>query len=235
MRPIVRVHGPEGEARVEAVADITSRIADIQSRIAHLDQLTGARRTAGGVLGGAAVGLTTTQATSQATGTTSSFAAEFGAVLDDVVRQTGATAPGYGKHLVDAKDNPIEFQRYGNGKIPASALAPISGAEGHRLWAPAASSFEALRDAARADGVTIGITDSYRPYDVQVDLARRKGLYSQGGLAATPGTSDHGWGTALDLRLDAKALAWMRQNAGRFGFVEDVPRESWHWHYVPTH
>jgi hypothetical protein len=42
-------------------------------------------------------------------------------------------------------------------------------------------------------GVDIGVTDSYRSYDAQVDVARRKGLYSQGGLAATPGTSDHGW------------------------------------------
>jgi hypothetical protein len=78
-------------------------------------------------------------------------------------------------------------------------------------------------------GVDIGVTDSYRSYDAQVDVARRKGLYSQGGLAATPGTSDHGWGMSLDLDLDSRALSWMRANAGRYGFVEDVPREPWHW------
>ena len=82
-----------------------------------------------------------------------------------------------------------------------------------------------------AEGVTIGITDSYRTYETQVDLVRRKGLYSQGGLAATPGTSDHGWGLAADLRLDASAQAWMRANAGRYGFAEDTPREPWHWAY----
>lgn len=147
----------------------------------------------------------------------------------------GVDAVGSGKSRVNAKGVPVELLRFGNGKVPAEALSPIAGAEGHRLWAPAARSFEALRAAAARDGVKIGVTDSYRPYEVQVDLVRRKGLYSQGGLAAKPGTSNHGWGIALDLRLDGAAQTWMRENAGRFGFVEDVPREPWHWTYRPTH
>ena len=57
-----------------------------------------------------------------------------------------------------------------------------------------------------------------------MDLARRKGLYSQGGLAAKPGTSDHGWGRSTDLDLDSKALTWMRANGAKYGFAEDVPR-----------
>jgi len=81
--------------------------------------------------------------------------------------------------------------------------------------------------------VTIGITDSYRSYDEQVDVARRKGLYSQGGLAAKPGTSEHGWGMATDLDLNAKALSWMRKHGSEYGFDENTPRESWHWAYKP--
>ncbi len=119
---------------------------------------------------------------------------------------------------------------YENGRLPDEALTPI-GVGSHRLAAPAASAFTRLSAAAEADGVTIGVTDSYRSYDAQVDVANRKGLYSQGGLAAKPGTSDHGLGLALDLDLDTKALSWMRANAGRFGFVEDTPRESWHWKF----
>jgi len=120
--------------------------------------------------------------------------------------------------------------KYANGRIPTDALAPI-GDGGHRLAAPAASAFDGLQAAARRDGVTIGVTDSYRSYDAQVDVARRKGLYSQGGLAAQPGTSQHGWGLAVDLDLDSRAQEWMRANAARFGFVEDTPREPWHWAY----
>ena len=66
-----------------------------------------------------------------------------------------------------------------------------------------------------------------------MDLAERKGLYKDGGLAAVPGTSDHGWGMAVDLSLDAGAQAWMRLHAGEYGFVEDTPREPWHWGYHP--
>ena len=117
---------------------------------------------------------------------------------------------------------------YGNGKIPAEALTPI-GRGNHRLAAPAAAAFLEMEAAAKRDGVTFGVTDSYRSYDAQVDLVKRKGLYSEGGLAARPGTSDHGWGKALDLDLDPKAQAWMRANGPRFGFVEDTPREPWHW------
>jgi D-alanyl-D-alanine carboxypeptidase len=121
-----------------------------------------------------------------------------------------------------------DLTTYGNGRIPETALQRV-GDTGHRLAAPAATSLEALMRAAREQGVTIGITDSYRSYAEQVDLARRKGLYSQGGLAAKPGTSDHGLGLAVDLDLDDRAQAWMRANAARFGFRETTPREPWHW------
>jgi D-alanyl-D-alanine carboxypeptidase len=114
-----------------------------------------------------------------------------------------------------------------NGRIPASALTPIGG--GHRLAAPAAAAFGELAAAARADGISFSVNDSYRSYEQQVDMARRKGLYSEGGLAARPGTSQHGLGMAVDLDLNPDAQAWMRANGARFGFVEDVPREPWHW------
>jgi D-alanyl-D-alanine carboxypeptidase len=129
-----------------------------------------------------------------------------------------------------AAGGPVELARYGNGRIPENALQRV-GATGHRLWAPAATSLDALMRAARQDGVNIGITDSYRPFAEQVDLARRKGLYARGGLAAKPGTSEHGWGLAVDLDLDARAQSWMRANAARFGFAATTPREPWHWSY----
>ena len=38
---------------------------------------------------------------------------------------------------------------------------------------------------------------------------------------------------ATDLDLNDKAQAWMRKNAGNYGFVENVPREPWHWAFRP--
>ena len=138
------------------------------------------------------------------------------------------TAGGYGR-----LEPPAELLGYGNGRIPAEALVEI-GVGRHRLHGPAADAFVGMRAEAEAQGIDIGITDSYRPLDVQERLVEEKGLYSQGGLAARPGTSNHGWGLSVDLDLDADALAWMRGNAWRFGFVEDVPREPWHWTYRPV-
>ncbi|AEE45958.1 M15 family metallopeptidase [Cellulomonas fimi] len=169
---------------------------------------------------------TSTPATlTAATASSPSSATAFAAALDTAVSQdlgtsTARTADGV----------PADLARYGNGRIPADALATVSGTS-HRLWAPAAAAFDTLRAAAARDGVRIGITDSYRSYDAQVDVAARKGLYSQGGLAAAPGTSPHGWGLAVDLDLDDRAQAWMRANAGTYGFAEDTPREPWHWVY----
>lgn len=141
-----------------------------------------------------------------------------------------ATTTTPGAFQLNADGVPSDLAAYGNGKIPPAALTTIGGTS-HRLWTPAAGAFDTMLAAARADGVDIGITDSYRTYDSQVDLVQRKGLYSEGGLAAKPGTSDHGWGMSLDLKLDASALSWMRANGATYGFAEDVPREPWHWTY----
>jgi hypothetical protein len=128
---------------------------------------------------------------------------------------------------------PADLASYGNGRIPRSALEPV-GATGASMWAPAAQSLGRLIAAAKADGVSIGVTEGYRSYDEQVTLARTKGLYSAGGLAAAPGTSEHGWGMAADLELDPSALAWMREHSSEYGFYATAPRESWHWGYRPS-
>lgn len=163
-------------------------------------------------------------------GTPATSDTSFAAALNSAVASAALSSGG--SAALNADGVPTSLAAYGNGKIPEQALSSVGNTR-HRLWAPAANALEALIGAARRDGVTIGITDSYRPYAEQVDLARRKGLYSQGGLAAKPGTSDHGWGMAADLDLNGKAQAWMRANGPKFGFHEDTPREPWHWGFKP--
>jgi zinc D-Ala-D-Ala carboxypeptidase len=200
---------------LQGITGVTARVAEIQSRFAAMAAISPA---AGG----------TAAATAVRSGSASGTA--FANAYSEAVAATKPAATSATQKL--NKDGiPAELTKYGNGKIPASALAKV-GDTGHRLWAPAAEALERLRAAAKSDGVKIGITDSYRSYAEQVDVARRKGLYSQGGLAAKPGTSEHGWGMAADLDLNAKALAWMRQNAKKFGFEENTPREPWHWGFT---
>ena len=190
------------------IEGVNARIADIQSRI---------------------IALQTQQATTTAARTTApgTGPASFAAHLRTAVASTAGKS-----YEVNAKGIPVDLAAYGNGRIPEEALSRVGGT-GHKLWAPAAENLNRMIEDAERDGVTIGITDSYRPYAEQVDLARRKGLYSQGGLAAKPGTSEHGWGMATDLDLNNRALSWMRKNAGNYGFVMNVPRENWHWAYKP--
>ena len=208
-----------------SIASVQARIAQIQSSLGVPAQSA----TPGAFQAQMAAAVGQTSASSSVA--TASATTSLGSVTDiasvALSRPAALREPTH-THNHGKVTPPPELVAYGNGKIPPTALSSI-GEGSHRMWAPAAGSFQELRQAAAAAGVEIGVTDSYRSYEQQVDLAERKGLYSQGGLAAAPGTSNHGWGLSLDLDLDPKALNWMRANAEKFGFVEDVPREPWHW------
>jgi len=129
---------------------------------------------------------------------------------------------------------PANIRRHGNGRIPASALKPIAG--GERLAAPAAAAFTDMASAARRAGITLPVNDGYRSYADQVAIKNRKGLWSPAnpGGAAQPGRSNHGWGLSVDLNVDARRSAWLRSNAARWGFFNDVSTEPWHWTYRPA-
>jgi D-alanyl-D-alanine carboxypeptidase len=189
-------------------APMNEGIAAIQARIASIEAFVGVRN--------GQASSTSTSSGGAASGSSASSATDFASLLQQAQADQVANT---------------DTSKYQNGRIPDSALASIGG--GHKLTATAAKSFLQLRADAQRAGVNIGVNDSYRSYDEQVKMAKEKGLYSQGGLAAKPGTSDHGLGKALDLQLDAKAQQWMKQNAKNYGFVNNVAGESWHWTYKP--
>ncbi|MCA1712262.1 MAG: M15 family metallopeptidase [Actinobacteria bacterium] len=129
---------------------------------------------------------------------------------------------------------------YANGFMPDSALCPLWQAPGERLRSDAANAFNRMsRARAASTGGALCVTDAYRSYSGQVAVYRNKPS-----LAATPGTSEHGWGLATDLcggaeNFGSEAYRWMQDNAGRFGFNHpawaepsgSMP-EPWHWEYV---
>jgi cell wall-associated NlpC family hydrolase len=130
---------------------------------------------------------------------------------------------------------------YPNGLIPPSAMCPL-GVAGHSLRCDAAAAYRAMSAAfATSFGGPICITDSYRTYAGQVRLYGQKPA-----LAAVPGTSNHGWGLAVDLcggiqTFGTPQYAWMVANAGRFGFLHPTwadpgngREEPWHWEYAGT-
>ncbi|WP_432483218.1 M15 family metallopeptidase [Kineococcus esterisolvens] len=220
---------------MDGISGVTSRIAEIQALIGSLQPPAPATTTFSSTAPGTGTGGATGSAFASTLSQSIAARSTTGGLLTGAGPAPGTASAGAGAPstagLRNADGVPLELVKYGNGKVPAAALSSI-GQGSHKLWAPAAQAYQQLRAAAARDGVTIKATDSYRSYEQQVELAQRKGLYSQGGLAARPGTSEHGWGLSLDLDLDTEALNWMRTHAEEHGFSENVPREPWHWTFT---
>ena len=121
-----------------------------------------------------------------------------------------------------------------NGRLPSSVLAPIGG--GYYLRKDAAAAFNAMsREAQRRWGRPITVVAGYRTYARQVyfwNLWRA----GRGNLAAHPGTSNHGWGLAVDLTPQWSRWA-VDQIGAKYGFSKrwsDAPSEWWHIRFDPS-
>ena len=129
---------------------------------------------------------------------------------------------------------------YSNGQVPASGLCPLYGDPAQSLRPGAAAAFNALSLAyQRETGHPVCVTDSYRSLAEQVAVKAERGMW-----AATPGTSEHGKGLAVDLcggieSFGTAAHLWMKQNAPLYGWFHPnwaepsgaLP-EPWHWEYA---
>lgn len=120
-----------------------------------------------------------------------------------------------------------------NGQLPASDLASIGG--GFYLTIPAAAAFNAMSQAAQQRwGRPITVVAGYRTLERQWYFWH---LYQsgQGNLAAYPGSSNHGWGLAVDLA--STWCRWAVDQIGRtYGFSKacsDAQSEWWHIKYDP--
>ncbi|WP_166971365.1 M15 family metallopeptidase [Brevibacterium atlanticum] len=125
-----------------------------------------------------------------------------------------------------------------NGELPDSWLCEI-GVGNHKLRSDAAVSFAKMNAAFKKDtGKDLAVTDSYRSLESQVSVAARKP-----GFAARPGTSNHGWGLALDLgggtqTGSGEQYEWLVAHAKKYGWenpdwAKRNSYELWHWEYVP--
>lgn len=126
-----------------------------------------------------------------------------------------------------------------NGRIPAAAMCAVKSAPGQMLRCDAQAAFDRMSHAYQARfSAPISVTDAYRDYATQVILKKRKGH-----MAATPGTSNHGWALAVDLGGGINSFGsaehrWMRATAPKFGWVHpgwarrsgSLP-EPWHWEF----
>lgn len=79
-----------------------------------------------------------------------------------------------------------------NGTIPANVLAPIGN--GMLLHKEAATQYLKLKAQAQKDNIRFTISSAYRPLADQVRLYKKYPKKQ----AASPGSSIHGWGCAID-------------------------------------
>lgn len=99
--------------------------------------------------------------------------------------------------------------------------------------------FLAMVEAARRDGIAIGINSGFRSFPEQKHLHDGFTKKLPGfNPANRPGTSNHQNGIAFDIDVGGgtatKTYGWLAKNATSFGFLRTVSRESWHWEYLPA-
>ncbi len=135
----------------------------------------------------------------------------------------------------------------------ASAADLVDVGNGHRLHRDAAAAFDALREAARKDGVTLTLGSAFRSVEHQRGIVERKKAKGQTDqeiyyVSSAPGFSEHHTGFTVDfspieysfertaaykwLNTHAPAMGWQQSFTPESSKVNGVSYEPWHWKYL---
>jgi LAS superfamily LD-carboxypeptidase LdcB len=165
---------------------------------------------------------------------------------------------------------PKDLKACQNGKLPANLLRPI--APSGRMHHIAAVSWAMLQELAAKEGLNLVHVGDYRPFNQQLSLFQSrmkpfpdvkkttqvvrtfngaKWYLHNGAPVATPGTSNHGWGLAIDAALKTKGknggvvsistkprvakrsgLQFLLAEAQTLGWSWELQSEPWHLRYV---
>jgi hypothetical protein len=142
----------------------------------------------------------------------------------------------------DNRAQPIFGAR--NGAIQSGWLTPVRS--GCAVYWEAAVSVNAMIAQAAKDGVTLTPSSCYRDYAGQVAAREAWCALDACHMAAEPGTSNHGWGKAIDwsegnqpMTYESPGYQWMVTWASYYGWLhpkvmlEEGPvPEPWHWEWV---
>lgn len=105
------------------------------------------------------------------------------------------------------------------------------------LRGDAAEAFIEMMGDAAEEGFYIKASSAFRTKKQQAKLRKTKGS-----LAAKPGWSNHQRGLSVDLCGTTRIIKgkryrtilywWLKRNAKRYGFENDVEGEPWHWTFT---
>lgn len=126
-----------------------------------------------------------------------------------------------------------------NGQLGSAHLCDVG--DGYLLRPDAGAAFLALAkqyESSTGESLAGCIGNTYRSYDEQVELYEQKPS-----LAAEPGTSEHGWGLAMDFECGASSYSsafysWLDAHGREYGWVNPPwaqpggsRPEPWHWEF----
>lgn len=113
-----------------------------------------------------------------------------------------------------------------NGQLADSELSPIPGG---RLRHDAAAAWNAPGGPADAGCAPAGAASSYRVKGPAGQYGTQEYFWNhQPPVAAYPGTSNHGWGIAVDLGA-TWMRGWIDEHGARFGWRKTEAMSEW-WH-----
>ena len=148
-----------------------------------------------------------------------------------------------------AKTTRATVLKQANGKLPSSMLVALPwDKEKTLIAAPAAADLGRLNAAFKKKfGKNLDIDLAYRTLDTQKFLYQELGPY----IAAKPGTSNHGWGLAIDVpetynySFKGKYYKWLKANSKKYNWIhrknleefrangsKNPYAEAWHFEYV---
>lgn len=136
----------------------------------------------------------------------------------------------------------LQWGGHTNGRIMAVDLVDVSG-RGDWMEPTAAYWWLQMRQACyNATGIWINPapgSSAYRGYDTQVQFYNDY-INGHGNVAAYPGTSNHGWGRAIDITGYESSDAvwnWLQAYARNYGYdwaTGKASGERWHWESLNT-
>lgn len=135
----------------------------------------------------------------------------------------------------------LEKGAYSDGEKMGIALLLVreDGERKYYLSPNAAVAFLDLYSEAIKNGHDMVLSSAYRTRQQQKNLRKTRKRF-----AARIGHSKHQLGIAFDIkgttrkcgrrrkRCKTELFYWLKENAGRYGFVNNVKNEPWHWSFV---
>ena len=200
------------------------------------------------------------QTTSSEVNTTQSTASTSQSSVADDDASTSATQPtydsdkhpyGYAGFTPETTDMSTDLSKIlVNGKysLPKNykpTLAEAVKGSGVMLDYRVAPYYQAMYDAAKADGITLTPVSGYRSYERQTNnfenrikenmnagLDRKEATIKAATVIMVPGSSEHNAGLAMDICSpsdsfeNTKEFEWLSENAANYGFILRYPKDA---------